>query len=77
MNLKIFGKVFTSKSVGAKTSSFEKRIYRPAVSQRLRNTGLEHPQCVTLLKVWRKQKCPLERRCWCSGVVLSTVFILG
>ena len=35
MNLKN-GKVFTSKSVGTGPSSYEKRIYRAAVSQRLR-----------------------------------------
>jgi len=32
------GKVFTSKYVGTGPSSYEKRIYRSAVSQRLRNT---------------------------------------
>jgi len=41
----------------------------------------EHPQCVTLryvtlLKELCKQKCKLERRCLCSGVLLSTVFVL-
>jgi len=41
MNLKIFGKVLTSKSVGTGPSSYEKRIYQAAVSQRLRNTALE------------------------------------
>jgi len=41
MNLKN-GKVFTGKSVGTGPSSYEKRIYRAAVSQRLRNTGVEH-----------------------------------
>ena len=40
MNLKKNGKVFTIKSVGTGPSSYEKRIYRAAVSQRLRNTGL-------------------------------------
>ena len=39
MNLN--GKVFTSKSVGTGPSSYEKRIYRAAVSQRLRNTELD------------------------------------
>ena len=34
------GKVFTSKFVGTGPSSYEKRIYRAAVSQRSRNTGL-------------------------------------
>jgi len=36
------GKVFTSKFVGTGPSSYEKGIYRAAVSQRLRNTGIEH-----------------------------------
>jgi len=35
------GKVFTSKSVGTGPSSYEKRIYRTAVSPRLKNTALE------------------------------------
>jgi len=35
--LKKSGKVFTSKYVGTGPSSYEKRIYRAAVSQRLRN----------------------------------------
>jgi len=39
--LKKNGKVFTSKYVGTGPSSYEKRIYRAAVSQRLRNTDLE------------------------------------
>ena len=38
--LKKNGKVQTSKSVGTGPSSYEKRIYRAAVSQRLRNTVL-------------------------------------
>ena len=40
MNLKN-GKIFTSKFVGTGPSSYEKRIYRAAVSQRLGNTALE------------------------------------
>jgi len=40
MNLKN-GKVFTSKFVGTRPSSYEKRIYRAAVSQRLTDTDLE------------------------------------
>ena len=39
--LKKNGKVFTSKFVGTGLSSCEKRIYRAAVSQRLRNTALD------------------------------------
>ena len=38
--LKKIGKVFTSKFVGTGHSSYEKRIYRAAVSQRLRNVAL-------------------------------------
>jgi len=38
--LKGNGKVLTSKSVGTGPSSYEKRIYRAAVSQTLRNTGI-------------------------------------
>ena len=38
--LKKIGKVFMSKFVGTGPSSYKKRIYRAAVSQRLRNTVL-------------------------------------
>jgi len=43
MNLKKkkIGKLFTSKFVGTGPSSYEKIIYRAAVSQRLRNAGLK------------------------------------
>ena len=41
MNLKKIGKVFASKFVWTGPSSYEKRIYRAAVSQRLRNTDVE------------------------------------
>ena len=37
--LKKNGKVFTSKFVGTGPSSYEKRIYRAAVSQRLSNSA--------------------------------------
>ena len=40
--LKKIGKVFTSKFVGTGPSSYNKRIYRATVSQRLRNTGVEN-----------------------------------
>ena len=39
---KKIGKALTSKSVGTGPSSCEKRIYRAAVSQRLRNTAISH-----------------------------------
>jgi len=35
------GKVLSSKSVGTGPSSYEKRIYQAAVSQRLRNTDVD------------------------------------
>ena len=40
--IKRIGKVFTSKFVGTGPSSDKKRIYRAAVSQRLRNTAIEN-----------------------------------
>jgi len=40
MNLKKWKGIFTSKFVGTGPSSYEKRIYRAAVSQRLRNIGV-------------------------------------
>jgi len=41
MNLKN-GKVFKGKSVGTGASSYEKGIYRAAVSRKLRNTDVNH-----------------------------------
>jgi len=38
--LKNIGKVFTSKSLGTGPSSYEKRIYRAAVWQRVRDIAL-------------------------------------
>jgi len=38
---KKIGKVFTSKFVGTWPSSYKKRIYRAAFSQRLRNTAVK------------------------------------
>jgi len=39
--LKKIGNIFTSESVGTGPSSYKKRIYWAAVSQRLRNTALD------------------------------------
>jgi hypothetical protein len=50
MNLKN-GKVFTSKFVGTGPSSYKKRIYRAAVSQRLRNTTLEREMPLVTLGI--------------------------
>ena len=57
--LKKIGKVFTSKFVGTGPSSYEKRIYGPVVSQRLRNTGLEESYqvwCVVDLETLTRMK---------------------
>jgi len=45
--LKKTGKVFTSTFVGTGPSSYKKRIYRAAVSQRLRNTGVGDDRLAT------------------------------
>jgi len=42
-------KVFTSKFVGTGPSSYKKEIYLAAVSQRLRNTGVDN-KCIWLRK---------------------------
>jgi len=39
--IKKYGKVFTRKFVGTGPLFYEKRIYRAAVSQRLRNTDID------------------------------------
>ena len=52
MNLKKNWKVLTSKSVGTGHSSYEKRIYGAAVSQRLRNTGVDAQK--------RQNACPFQ-----------------
>ena len=50
--LKKIGKVFTNKYIGTGPSSYEKRIYRAAVSQRVRNTGLGHVVLLVLTDTW-------------------------
>ena len=50
---KKIGKVFTSKFVGTGASSYEERIYRAAVSQKVRNTGIYDP---------------MARYVWCWGL---------
>ena len=46
---KKIGQVFTSKFVGTEPSSYEKRIYRATVSQRLRNTVVDYGSRVCFL----------------------------
>jgi len=63
--LKKNGKVFTSKFVGTGPSSYEKRIYRAAVSQRFRNTDIHCPECSRNVKfdssrLWFTFKLPLN-----------------
>jgi hypothetical protein len=48
---KKIGKVFTSKFVGTGPSSYEKRIYRAAVSQRLRNAALDKTETCSHTRV--------------------------
>jgi len=48
MDLKKNGTIFTSKFVGTGPSSYEKRIYRAAASQRLRKTAMT---------VWTLRSC--------------------
>ena len=54
--LKKNGKVFTGKFVGAGPSSYKKRIYRAAVSQKLRNAGVKDCSYSTALKYLSKLK---------------------
>jgi hypothetical protein len=57
MNLKKkIGKVFTSKFFGTGPSSYEKRIYRAAVSQMLRNTALRYPGLLFVSQIIFLQK---------------------
>jgi len=51
-NLKNIGNVCTRKSkfFGTGPSSYKKRIYRAAVSQRLRNTALDEPDLILVQK---------------------------
>jgi len=77
MNLKN-GKVFTSKFVGTGPSSYEKSIYRAAVSQRLKNTGIvdvfnyEFPTWVDAEDGRDERRCKIFLS-WCCSVRLSHV----
>ena len=62
--LKKNGKVFTSKSDGTGPSSYEKRIYRAAVSQRLRNTAVDD---------FRSQSCLLWQSIRLKGRSLNVL----
>ena len=76
MNLKKIRKVLTSKSVGTGPTSYEKRTYRAAVSQRLRNTVLEGlflQFSIILLLCYGTVQC-FHRKCCCHhGICLEGV----
>ena len=59
MNLKKVGKIFTSNFVGTGPSSYKNRIYRAAVSQRLRNTAITHAEALLVVDVTPKIQEPL------------------
>jgi len=59
---KKIGTVLTSKSVGTGPSSYEKRIYRAAVSQRLRNTTLQCPVTVHYRMTKTSHNCNSDRQ---------------
>ena len=61
MKFKKIGKVFTSKSVGTGPSSYKKRTYRTAVSQRLRNTALGCHCLTEKLKNFAQDSIALSR----------------
>jgi hypothetical protein len=72
--LKNIEKVLTSKSVRTGPSSYEKRIYRAAVSQRLRNTAVED----SIFGVYHCSCCnsaaplpDIHLSCWRSGSAMS------
>ena len=78
MNLKKIGKVFTSKSVGTGPSSYKKRIYRTAVSQRLRNTACSPPTAAERQRIGNRpskeaahgKESVTPLRYWCGTVQL-------
>ena len=75
MNLsKYIGKVLTSKSVGTGPSSYEKRIYRAAVSQRLKNTDLQ--RFVALIFLHPQVRRERGRTCFCRKVRDLKIVIL-
>jgi len=65
--------LFTSKFVGTGPSSYEKRIYRTAISQSLRNTGIKHIGKKSarrrVLEVWWLESPEPVRRGTCERVV--------
>jgi len=58
--LKKIGKVVRSKFVGTGSSFYKKRIYRAAVSQRLRNTGLGYGMDLSPSASFRSTFVPIQ-----------------
>ena len=63
------GKVFTSKFVGTGPSSCKKRIYRAAVSQRLRNTAVNSNSRYSNCHCSPLKKSPIIRIFCISGLL--------
>ena len=81
MKLKKIGKVFTSKFVETGPPPYKKRIYRAAVSQRLRDIALDycitslffiHPDEATILEYMQKL-CVVLRQQWTSVTLKEAV----
>jgi hypothetical protein len=73
--LKKIGKVFTSKFVGTGPSSYKKRIYRAAVSQRLRNTDVVYYMLDAHLLL-QPQFLGYKASAVCSTSYISSLLIL-
>ena len=76
--LKKNGKVFTSKFIGTEPSSYEKRIYRAAVSQRLRSAGLVDVSVFVckgqrVNPLWRAQSAHMKTE---TSVLRNIVFLV-
>jgi hypothetical protein len=72
--LKKIGNVFTSKFVGTGPSFYKKRVYRAAVSQRLRNTDIDDLcvlKCERILKdasvKYKTRPCSLKLGVTCTA----------
>ena len=76
MHLKRYGKLFTIEFARTGLSSYEKRIYRAAASQRLRNTALDDLVWATKHAIPHLTKiCPASVDV-CKTVLATVVFYL-
>ena len=71
--LKNIGKVLTSKFVGTGPSSYKKKNYRAAVSQRLRNTGVNVRWSLVLICGQEEKYVPECLLCMSVGRCLPAV----